>query len=203
MVTAATGGRGMSLSGGNVAGINPLTGEVLWEYKNWNCIIPAPSAFDAGESRVLIIGGYEAGSAMIKVSKNADGSYSVTELFKNVDFGGHTKPPVMHNGYFYAQYSTNERRDGLVCMSMDGEIMWKTSREPAFDKVIMDIKLEYMNSSSSNQLLMILRNLDENSNINELIINWFYEEDDDDALESGQIYEELLQKASFRYHETI
>jgi len=134
MVTAATGGRGMSPSGGNVAGINPLTGEVLWEYKNWNCIIPAPSAFDAGEGRVLIIGGYEAGSAMIKVSKNANGSYSVTELFKNVDFGGHTKPPVMHNGYFYAQYSTNERRDGLVCMSMEGEIMWKTSREPAFDK---------------------------------------------------------------------
>jgi len=65
------------------------------------------------------------------------------------------------------------------------------------------IKLEYMNSSSSNQLLMILRNLDENCNINKLIINWFYEEDDDDALESGQIYEELLQKALFKYHVTI
>ena len=26
----------------------------------------------------------------------------------------------LYNGYFYAQYSTNERKDGLVCMSMDG-----------------------------------------------------------------------------------
>ena len=31
-------------------------------------------------------------------------------------------------------YSTNEKRDGLVCMNMDGEVMWKTRREPAFDK---------------------------------------------------------------------
>jgi hypothetical protein len=77
-----------------------------------------PSAFDAGEGRVLIIGGYEAGAAMIEVEKQADGSYDVTELYKNADFGAHTKPPLFYNGYFYAQYTTNERRDGLVCMSM-------------------------------------------------------------------------------------
>ena len=34
----------------------------------------------------------------------------------------------------YAQYSTNNRHDGLVCMSMDGELMWKTGREPGFNK---------------------------------------------------------------------
>ena len=38
------------------------------------------------------------------------------------------------NGYFYAQYTTNERKDGLVCMSMDGQIKWKTGRSPLFDK---------------------------------------------------------------------
>ena len=45
-----------------------------------------------------------------------------------------TKPPLLHDGYFYAQYGTNRRRDGLVCMSMDGKIMWKTKRSPNFDK---------------------------------------------------------------------
>ena len=134
MISASSGGRGEPQTGGKVVGIEPLTGKILWEYDNWKCRIPAPSAFDAGNGKVLIVGGYEAGAAMIQVEKKADNSYGVTELFKTVEFGAHTKPPVMHNGYFYAQYTTNERRDGLVCMSMDGEIMWKTKREPLFDK---------------------------------------------------------------------
>lgn len=129
VMIGASAQRGSGL--GKVVGIAPLTGEILWEYTNWQCRIPVPSAFDAGEGKVLIIGGYEAGSAMIQVTKNGD-NYNVTELFKNPDFGAHTKPPLLYEGYFYAQYSTNERRDGLVCMSMDGEVMWKTGRSPVF-----------------------------------------------------------------------
>jgi len=121
-------------SGGKVVGIDPLTGKILWEYTNWQCGIPTPGAFDAGEGKILIIGGYQAGAAMIKVEKKTDGSFGVTELYKTIEFGEHTKPPVLFNGYFYAQYSNNERRDGLVCMSMDGKVMWKTKREPEFNK---------------------------------------------------------------------
>jgi len=71
---------------------------------------------------------------MIKVDKKSDGSYGVTELYKHNDFGDHTKPPLLYNGYFYAQFSTNSKRDGLCCMSMDGKVMWKTMRSPLFDK---------------------------------------------------------------------
>jgi hypothetical protein len=92
------------------------------------------SALDAGEGRVLVVGGYELGTVMIKVEKKADGSYSVKELFRHNDFGDQTKPPILHNGYFYAQFSTNSRKDGLACMNMDGKVMWKTMREPLFDK---------------------------------------------------------------------
>jgi outer membrane protein assembly factor BamB len=134
VMIVASQGRGEDQTGGKVVGMDPQTGTILWEYNNWQCIIPAPSAYDAGDSKVLIIGGYEAGAAMIQVAKGADDTYNVTELYKNVDFGGHTKPPLFHDGYFYAQYSTNRRRDGLVCMNMDGELMWKTGREPGFNK---------------------------------------------------------------------
>lgn len=133
MITASA-GRGESASGGKVVGIDPITGKILWEYGNWQCSIPAPSAVDAGEGKMLITGGYNAGSSMIKVEKKADGTYNVTELFKNPDFGAHTQPPVLVNGYFYAQYSTNERKDGLVCMGMDGKVKWITRRAPLFDK---------------------------------------------------------------------
>lgn len=67
--------------------------------------------------------------------------------------------------------------------------------------VKMDINLEYLNSASSKKLLELLKTLDANNNIKDLIINWHYESDDEDALESGQIFEELLLKAKFIYHE--
>jgi len=133
MITASA-GRGESAKGGKVVGIDPLTGKILWEYTNWQCGIPVPGAIDAGGGRALISGGYEAGAAMIKVEKKPDGSYSVAELYKNADFGAHTQPPVLYKDHFYAQYSTNERKDGLVCMSIDGQIKWKTMRAPLFDK---------------------------------------------------------------------
>jgi hypothetical protein len=65
----------------------------------------------------------------------------------------------------------------------------------------LDINLEYLNSASSKKLLELLKVLDANNHIQQLIINWHYESDDEDALESGQIFEELLRRAEFRYHE--
>jgi outer membrane protein assembly factor BamB len=129
MIVASAGRSG---GGGAVNGIDLLSGKILWTYSNWSCMIPVPCAIDAGDDKVLITGGYNAGAAMLKIEKKTDGTYGVTELYKNVEFGAHTQPPVFYNGYFYAQYSTNERSDGLVCMSMDGKIQWKTGRSPAF-----------------------------------------------------------------------
>ena len=69
---------------------------------------------------------------MIRVQKKADGSYGVTELFKNADFGSHTQPPILYKDHFYTQYTINERSDGMVCMSMSGQVKWKTGEDPAF-----------------------------------------------------------------------
>lgn len=137
MITASS-GRGPGGNAGapepsNVVGINAKNGDVLWTYSNWSCWIPSSSAYDAGQNKLLIIGGYQAGAAMIQIEKTGD-KYNVKELYKTMEFGEHTKPPVFHNGYFYAQFTNNERRDGLVCMSEDGKVMWKTMREPLFDK---------------------------------------------------------------------
>jgi outer membrane protein assembly factor BamB len=133
MITAAV-GFGHNARDGSVNGLDPRSGKVLWTYGNWQCIIPVPQAVDAGQDRVLVTGGYGAGAAMIKVEKKADGTFAVSELFKNPDFGSHTQPPVMHEGLFYAHYTTNDRSDGLVAMSMDGQIKWKTERQPAFTR---------------------------------------------------------------------
>ena len=132
--TNPIGNRGSPQTLGKVAGIDPVSGKVLWSYDKWNCHISVPSAVDAGENRVLVVGGYELGATMIKVEKTGDGNYTATELFTTEEFGDQTKPPILRNGHFYAQYGTNRRRDGLVCMNMDGQILWKTERSPDFNK---------------------------------------------------------------------
>ena len=129
MITASW-GSGRNAKDGSVNGLDPLSGKVLWTYTNWQSIIPVPQPVDAGEGRVLITGGYGAGTAMIKVQKKGDGSYGVTELFKNPDFGAHTQPPILYKDHFYSHYTINERSDGLVAMSMDGQIKWKTDQQP-------------------------------------------------------------------------
>jgi len=131
MITGSV-GRGRTARDGSVNGLDPRSGTVLWTYTNWQCIIPVPQAVDAGQGRVLITGAYGAGAAMIKVEKKDDGTFGVSELFKNPDFGAHTQPPVMHDGHFYSHYTINERSDGLVAMSMDGQIKWKTDQQPPF-----------------------------------------------------------------------
>jgi hypothetical protein len=130
MITAAV-GRGRNAKDGSVNGLDPKSGGVLWTYTGYQCIIPVTQAVDAGEGRVLIAGAYGAGSVMLKVEKKGD-SYTVSELYKNPDFGSHTQPPVLHEGHFYSHYTINERSDGLVAMSMDGQVKWQTGRQPAF-----------------------------------------------------------------------
>jgi len=119
---------------GKIIGLKPKTGEIIWEFNNWQNMIQVAPVLDAGEGRIIVVGGYEHGAAMIKVEKMDDGKYSVEEIFNHNDFGDHTKPPVLYNGYFYAQFSTNSKRDGLACMDMNGKVMWKTMRSPLFDK---------------------------------------------------------------------
>lgn len=133
VVMVSSSGRGTGHDG-KVVGIEPLSGKILWEYGKWNCHISVAGAVDAGENRLLIVGGYDLGATMIKVVKNSAGSYETKELYTTEEFGDQTKNPVLHNGYFYAQYGTNSRRDGLVCMNVDGTIMWKTKRDPDFNK---------------------------------------------------------------------
>jgi len=120
-------------SGGEVLGMDPKNGRQLWIYEGWSCRIPCANVTEIGDGRLFITGGYEAGSAMIKVAGSGD-SYAVTELYKTDDFGTHCHPAVLFKGHLYAHCTTNTRRDGMVCMDLDGKVKWKTGRSPVFDK---------------------------------------------------------------------
>lgn len=57
----------------------------------------------------------------------------------------------------------------------------------------VDISLEYLNSGTSKFILQILRSLKTLAvNPYNLIINWYYEEGDDDIQERGEYYASIL-----------
>lgn len=68
--------------------------------------------------------------------------------------------------------------------------------------LIANFKFEYFNTSSSKCLFDIFRKLNiVKENGFELSINWYYEEDDEDMLEAGEDYADLL-GIEFNYVET-
>ena len=132
MIMAAQ-GSGRNASGGSVNGLDPLSGKVLWTYTNWQCGIPVPHAVDAGEGRVLVTGGYSAGAAMIKVQKAADGPTALRSCSRTQLRRPHAAADPVQRP-FLRPFTINERSDGLVCMTMNGQIKWKTGDEPPFNK---------------------------------------------------------------------
>jgi outer membrane protein assembly factor BamB len=118
---------------GAVMGLEPQTGKQIWSYSGWQCKIPVPNVTEIGDGRIFITGGYRAGSAMIRVEKKS-GSFVVSEEFKTDEFGTHVHPAILHDGHLYGHCSTNETRDGLMCLSLDGKVKWETGRNPLFDK---------------------------------------------------------------------
>jgi hypothetical protein len=69
--------------------------------------------------------------------------------------------------------------------------------------ITANFKYEYFNTSSSKCIFDIFRRLikigEQGHNLN---INWYYEEEDDDMLEAGEDYSDLLD-VDFNYIETV
>jgi SiaC family regulatory phosphoprotein len=57
----------------------------------------------------------------------------------------------------------------------------------------VNIQLEYFNTSSSKCILDVFKKLESiHRNGNQLIINWYYEQDDEDMLEAGEDYQAII-----------
>jgi hypothetical protein len=72
--------------------------------------------------------------------------------------------------------------------------------------VQVEINLDYFNTSVSKQLLDFFRLIDKNPASQVVKVKWMYEEGDDEMLESGEIYQELLPRFEFvfqKYAELI
>lgn len=57
----------------------------------------------------------------------------------------------------------------------------------------VNVQLEYFNTSSSKCILDVFKKLETIHKAgNEVLINWYYEEDDEDMLEAGEDYQSII-----------
>ena len=122
---------------GIVDGISLKDGKILWSYDNYHCYIPIPYPTVLPDDRLFITGGYKAGSALIQVKQDA-GKWTVKEIFKtDKTIGSQCQQPLFIGQHLYLNSHENGREDGLLCMALDGKVLWKTSSTvglPRFDK---------------------------------------------------------------------
>ena len=71
------------------------------------------------------------------------------------------------------------------------------------ENLILDLKLEYLNTSSTKKILTLLLTINENLKIKNITVNWYYESDDMEMEDLGLIYEEDVTRAKFNFIEGV
>ncbi|MBI4657966.1 MAG: PQQ-binding-like beta-propeller repeat protein [Verrucomicrobia bacterium] len=113
-----------------VAGISAKDGTLFWETSDWKisiATIPSPVILDEG--RIFLSGGYDAGSLMLQLQKEAERIVPRT-LFKLEPrvFGATQHTPAYYAGHIYGI-----RPDGqLVCLALDGKVLWSSGPNLTF-----------------------------------------------------------------------
>lgn len=119
-------------NGSHTIGVDAETGKQLWLYNGYSCGIHIPSPTILEDGRVLLTGGYGAGSAMFKVEAQENG-FKVDELWKTKAFGSTISQAVIHDGHIYLNKGYKQSVHGMACATLDGTPKWETGRSPGFD----------------------------------------------------------------------
>jgi outer membrane protein assembly factor BamB len=113
-----------------VAGVSAKDGAILWDTTDWKisiATVPSPLVLDGG--RIFFSGGYDAGSLMVQLRKEA-GRFRVEPLFK-LDakvFGATQHTPILYGNHIYGV-----RPDGrFACLDTTGKPVWFSDAGQSF-----------------------------------------------------------------------
>lgn len=79
--------------------------------------------------------------------------------------------------------------------------VFKWAEDFSAKEVNIEINLEYVNTSSSKRIIEFLKKIDGNMKIQKIDLNWYYEEDDMDMLEFGEMIQRSLKRVKTKYIE--
>ncbi|MFC2152856.1 DUF1987 domain-containing protein [Bacteroidota bacterium] len=79
--------------------------------------------------------------------------------------------------------------------------IFKWAQDICSKEVKIEIKLEYVNTSSSKRIIELLKAIDNNNKVKRIDMDWFYEADDADMLEFGEMIQRSLKRTKTNYIE--
>ena len=115
---------------GGVVGVSAQDGAIIWEFPDWKIrVANVPSPVVAGDGRIFLSGGYNAGAVMLQLAATNNG-ISVREVFRLEPevFGSPQHTPILFQGHIYGV-----RPDGqLTCLDSNGSISWTSTSAHQF-----------------------------------------------------------------------
>ena len=132
VVPAEVGGRRMYIycGSGGVAGVSADDGAIFWDTTAWRInVATVPTPLVVGEGRVLLTGGYNAGSMLLGLAPKDEGFEAETVFrLKPKVFGSDQQTPILYDGHIYGVIPSGE----LACLSLDGEQVWSSGNTSRF-----------------------------------------------------------------------
>jgi len=114
-----------------VVGVSATDGRILWRKPDWKIpLANVPTPVVVGEDRIFFSGGYEAGSAMVRLS-GQDDNIQVEELWRleYTVFGSDQQTPVLYQDHIYGVIPGGE----LACLDTDGNRLWRSGVTHRFE----------------------------------------------------------------------
>ncbi|MCY2925241.1 MAG: PQQ-binding-like beta-propeller repeat protein [Planctomycetota bacterium] len=121
---------------GGIAAVDAESGTLVWKRTDWK-ISPANIATPivAGDGRLVLCGGYNAGGMMIRMVASGDqiGTEVVWRLGKE-QFSSYQQTPVLAGDHLYVVLDRDAglSREQLVCMDLTGQHVWTSGRAARF-----------------------------------------------------------------------
>lgn len=117
---------------GGVMGVDAETGKTLWQTDQWRIrIANIPTPVPVGENRLFLCGGYNAGSMMLQIVKEAD-RYVPRELWRlePKDFGATQQTPVLYKNHLFGARVDEQ----FVCLGLNGQAVWTSGPDHKFGR---------------------------------------------------------------------
>jgi len=111
-------------------------GKLLWQTKEWDAKVIAPSPVGIGDGRIFVTAGYGAGSMMFNIIKDGD-NFRAESLYKykpNEGLACEQQTPIIYKGFLYGIMPKDGGiyRNQFVCYDPSGNIIWTSSKDKRF-----------------------------------------------------------------------
>jgi outer membrane protein assembly factor BamB len=118
-----------------VVAFDARSGKELWQYHGLKSFLTITPATVIDKQRLMLTDcsydkGYNPVSIMLEITKSGE-DFEVRELFLTEEAGCKMHPAVQYENYLYLNH--NGRPNQMICLSMEGEVVWEKDSAPGFE----------------------------------------------------------------------